>query len=96
MLRDPDVAALVAIGLPARSYPFTELAELNRPYAVIQGGADELGPLEEVRAILDRADPEARLYVIDGASHLFPGDAPKAARCVVEAATRLLTPTDSR
>ena len=96
MLRDPGVAALVAIGLPLRSYPFTELAELNRPYAVVQGGADELGPLEEVRTILDGADPEALLYVVDGATHLFPGDAPKAARCVVEAATRLLSPADSR
>ena len=91
MLGNPDVAALVAIGLPLRSYPFTELAELDRPYAVVQGSADELGPLEEVRKILGGADPEARLHVVDGASHLFPGDAPKAAQCVVEAATRVLS-----
>ncbi len=92
MLRDPDVAALVAIGLPLRSYPFTELAELNRPYAVVQGSADELGPLEEVRTIVGGANSAARLYVVDGASHLFPGDAPNAAQCVVEAATRMLSP----
>ncbi len=91
MLRDPDVAALGAIGLPLRLYPFTELAELGRPYAVVQGSADELGPLEDVRTILDGADPAARLHVVDGASHLFPGNAPQAARCVVEAATRLLS-----
>lgn len=95
MLRDPDVTALVAIGLPLRSYPFTELVKLHRPYAVVQGGADELGPLEELRSLLDGATPEAPLYVVDGASHLFPGAAPQAARCVVEAATHLLPAADS-
>lgn len=90
MLRDLDIAALVAIGLPLRSHPFPELAELHRPYAVVQGSADELGPLEELRTLLSAADSEAPLYVVEGASHLFPGNAPQAARSVVEAASGLL------
>ena len=45
--------------------------------------------LEEVRALLGEADSASRLHVVDGASHLFPGDAPKAANRVVEAATHI-------
>lgn len=90
MLTDPDAAALVAIGLPVRSYSYDELKELDRPVAVVQGSADELGGLDQVRATLNKTVPDARLYVVDGASHLFPGNAADAARLVVEAANHVL------
>lgn len=88
---DPGIAAVIAIGLPTSVYPLAEtVAGLGRPLAVVQGSADELGPLDQVRGVLERAEPAARLYVVEGATHLFPGFAPRVAERVVDAADELL------
>jgi len=88
---DETVAAVIAIGLPTRVYDLgAEVAALARPLAVVQGGSDELGPLEDVRSVLETAEPAARLRVVEGATHLFPARAPDAAEQVVEAADALL------
>jgi uncharacterized protein len=87
---DPRVAGLVAIGLPVQRFDFDALDRLGRPLAVVQGDADELGPLPEVRALLARARPPGRLYVVGRAGHLFPHQAPVVAARVVEAASGLL------
>ena len=51
-LEEPSSAAFIGIGLPVRSYSFTGLPALRRPWAVVQGTEDELGTLGEVRALL--------------------------------------------
>jgi len=86
-LTEPDVAALIAIGLPVRNYPFDEIERLARPLSVIQGTHDEFGSPDEVRALLDRAEPRGVLHTIDGAEHLFPSQAPDAATAVAAAAS---------
>jgi alpha/beta superfamily hydrolase len=82
---DRSIAGVVAIGLTTRIYPFPEIRTLARPLAVVQGSADELGPIAEVQALLDEARPRGDLYVIEGATHLFPGRAFEVAPRVVEA-----------
>jgi alpha/beta superfamily hydrolase len=89
-VRDPAVAALIAIGLPVRKYAFDALAELDRPVAVVQGTADEFGSAAEVRAALAITRPDARVTAIEGASHLFPGRVRDAAAAVAAAAAALL------
>jgi uncharacterized protein len=87
---NPSIAAVVAIGLPAREYRLPEVAGLHRPLAVVQGSEDEFGGPEEVRALLDRAHPQGELIVVPGATHLFPGRVPEAAAAVRDAAERCL------
>lgn len=93
-VRDDTVRALVAIGLPLRRYDLTEVRRFDRPLAVVQGTADELGGFEELRQLLAEAGKTAAIYPVEGASHLFPGRAPEAARRVVEAAEVLLREVD--
>ena len=87
----PEIAAVVAIGLPVGTYGFETVPELRRPLAVVQPEHDEFGPPAQVRAVLAGADPPARVDVIPGATHLLPGRAPEAAAKVVEAVSWCLS-----
>lgn len=89
-VKDPKVAAVVAIGLPAKLYPLFEVQKLGRPLTVVQGSEDEVTSPDLVRPLLERARPEGRLVVIEGASHLFPGRTHEAAARVLEAAEECL------
>ncbi len=89
-IADRSVAGVVAIGFPVRIFSFDDLPALGRPLAVVQGTLDEFGPIEEVEAAISRAKPPGRLYQVDGASHMFPGQAPEAARLVVDAVFEIL------
>jgi alpha/beta superfamily hydrolase len=89
-MRDEDVEALVAIGLPTVYHGFEELARFGRPVAVVQGDDDELGALDDVKAVLERCDPPGRLYVVDNSGHIFPGRAAEAAALVVQACEEIL------
>lgn len=84
---DPQVAAVVAIGLPLRILDLSAVRTLDRPLAVVQGSRDEFGSPEEVRALA----PQAEVRVLDGAEHLFPGRAPEAGRAVAEVTRALLS-----
>ncbi len=92
--RDRSVHAVIAIGLPTRTYAFDEIDRLGRPLVVVQGSEDEFGSLEEVRAVLERARPPAKLHIVEGGSHLFPGLARAAASRVREAAGEFLASLD--
>jgi hypothetical protein len=88
--RDAPVRALLAIGLPLRIYRFDGIGRIARPLAAVQGSDDELGPPAEVRRLLDTTRPRGRLYVVEGASHLFSGFARAAAESVGQAFADLL------
>ena len=90
-VREQAPAGVIAIGLATRIDPLEEIARLERPLAVVQGDADELGPLDEVRERLSRAGGAPSHRIVAGATHLFPGRAPDAAREVVAAAEELLS-----
>jgi alpha/beta superfamily hydrolase len=87
---DDAVAGVIAIGLPVRIYPLTELTRLARPLAVVQGSADELGLPEEVRHRLRVAGLDDRVLTVEGADHLFAGRAADAASLVVASARAIL------
>jgi alpha/beta superfamily hydrolase len=87
---DAGVVAVIAIGLPVSRDAIPELAQLNRPLAVVQASDDELGSPAAVRALVERADPPGAVHVVAGTTHLFPGRAPDAGAAVVAAALALL------
>jgi len=94
--RDHSVRAVVAIGLPVRTYPFEEILRLGKPLAVVQASEDEFGHPDEVRSMIDRARPRGRLFVVEGTSHLFPKRARSAAARVEEAVTAMALFEDPR
>ncbi len=88
---DPGIAGLVAIGLPVRIYDVASVAgRFRRPLAVVQGSDDEFGSPDDVRRVLEAADPPGSLEVVDGAPHLFPGRAGEAAAAVHRAVEAML------
>lgn len=89
-MRDEEIEAIVAIGLPTVFHDFEELARFGRPVAVVQGDEDELGALEDVKKVLERCDPPGRLYVVEHSGHIFPGRAAEAAALVVQACEEIL------
>jgi len=89
--REHSVRAVIAIGLPVRTYAFEEIARLGRPLGVVQASDDEFGSPDEVRVVLDRARPRGRLSIVEGTSHLFPGRARTAAARVKEMGTSLIS-----
>jgi alpha/beta superfamily hydrolase len=92
--RDRSVCAIIAIGLPTRTYSFDEIDHLGRPLVVVQGSEDEFGSPDEVRVVLEKTRPRAKLLVVEGSSHLFPELARAAASRVREAAGEILASLD--
>jgi alpha/beta superfamily hydrolase len=83
---DPNVAAMIAIGLPVRKYPFPELAGYPRPFGVVQARNDEFGSPEEVEEVVQGTQARRRIQVVEGTTHLFPGVARLAGEAVKELA----------
>ena len=85
------LAALIAIGLPLTArFPLPELERLPCPLVVVQGSDDEFGSPVDLRALLERCKLEAKLRVVEGATHLFPDRARDAALQVAAAVEELL------
>ena len=70
---DPRVHRLVAIGLPLTLGPFDFLRSFGKPLLLIQGEADELGPVPALERLAEEIGPAARLVVVPRADHLFSG-----------------------
>ena len=70
---DPRVDRLVCLGTPTGSFPFDRLAAVVTPKLFVQGEHDEHGPLEALRAGLERVGRPWELVVVDGADHFFEG-----------------------
>ncbi len=79
---DPEVSALVAIGLPVRLYELPELAALSQPLLVVQGSRDELGSPAAVRGALAPMTEPVEVRVLEGAEHIFHGRAKEVADLV--------------
>jgi alpha/beta superfamily hydrolase len=87
---DSSIEGFVAIGLPTFYHDFDELERFGRPVAVIQGGEDDLGRLDDVAPLLARCDPPGKLYVVEGCGHLFPGRTAEAGALVAKACEEML------
>jgi uncharacterized protein len=70
--REPRVTKLLGIGLALSMFDYTFLNACAKPKAVIQAGNDEYGGRAVVEpAVASMVEPK-RLWIVDGASHLFP------------------------
>jgi alpha/beta superfamily hydrolase len=79
--------AMVALGAATRSSPsrlitvapavsraqFGEASSPGCPWLIVQGDADELVDIREVRAFAARFDPAPKLVVLPGGEHFFHG-----------------------
>src|SRR5450432_1753843 len=88
--RDARVAKLLGIGLALSMFDYSFLNEGAKPKAVIQAGEDEYGSRAAVEAAALRMAPPKRLWVVDGASHLFPQHLAQLEAAAGEAAAWLL------
>lgn len=81
---DERVARLVGIGIPTDRFPFDRLAQVTKPKLFVQGGRDEHGPLDRLRAGLAQVGEPWELVVVEDADHFFTGRLPELERAIVE------------
>ena len=74
---DPRVTHLIAIAPPVAhdGYAFPHTLESTKPKFFVQGDLDELCPLKALRSFYATLPEPRELVVIDGASHVFDGQA---------------------
>jgi uncharacterized protein len=68
-----DVVKLMGIGLALRMFDYGFLASCDKPKAIIQAAEDEYGGREEIEAAVNGMSEPKRLWIVDNATHLFPG-----------------------
>jgi alpha/beta superfamily hydrolase len=70
---DARVDKLLGVGLALKMFDYRFLATSSKPKAIIQAAEDEFGGRDAITAaVATMADPK-RLFVVDHATHLFPG-----------------------
>jgi alpha/beta superfamily hydrolase len=71
--RRDDVVKLLGIGLALKMFDYGPLARSTKPKAIVQASDDEYAGRAEIEAaVAEMAEPK-RLWIVDGATHLFPG-----------------------
>ena len=72
--REPRVRAVLAMGYPLRRLgDAAPLGDVRQPRLFVQGGEDEFGPAEEIRATVEPLLPPRELVVVAGADHYLTG-----------------------
>jgi alpha/beta superfamily hydrolase len=71
--RRDDVRALFGIGLALSMFDYTFLNACRKPKAFVQAAEDEYGARPAIEAAVAAMPEPKRLWVVDEASHLFPG-----------------------
>ena len=69
---DDRVTHLLGVGLAVTLLDFAFLAACTKPKAFIQASKDELGALADVERLVAGMREPKRLWIVEGASHLFP------------------------
>lgn len=71
---DARVGATAALGLPiAHIDDLSFLPAITRPRLFVQGGNDELGNAERIRAVVDPLAEPKSLVIVEDADHFFTG-----------------------
>jgi uncharacterized protein len=71
--REAGVVKLLGIGLALKMFDYTFLTTCSKPKAIVQASEDEFGGRAAIEAaVREMAEPK-RLWIVDGATHLFPG-----------------------
>jgi alpha/beta superfamily hydrolase len=81
---DERARAIVAAGVPASKYDFTEIARCNKPKQFIQGSLDQFGSVEDLERLFATLDEPKQLKIIEGADHFFKGHLTEVAQAVSE------------
>ncbi len=82
---DPRVDKLLGVGLALKMFDYGFLARSIKPKAIIQAANDEYGGRDAIEAaVAEMAEPK-HLFVVDGATHLFPGQLDPLERAAREA-----------
>lgn len=72
-LDDPRVSHLIGAGLAIRMFDLGYLSRNTKPLAVVQASEDEYGGQGEIEPFVSALPQPHRLWIVDGATHLFPG-----------------------
>jgi len=70
---DTRVSKLLGVGLAVRMFDLKFLEGKTKPLAVVQADNDEYGARAEIEAFVATLPEPARLWIVDDATHLFPG-----------------------
>ena len=71
--RDARVTKLLGVGLALQMFDYGFLAECAKPKAIIQAANDEYGARAAIEAAVATMAEPKRLWIVEGATHLFPG-----------------------
>ena len=74
-IEDPRVSKLLAVGLAVRVFDLNHLHQGGRekPLAIVQARNDEYGDAPEIETFVHAIPEPKRLWLVDDATHLFPG-----------------------
>jgi alpha/beta superfamily hydrolase len=74
---DPRVSLLIGIAPPVtrEGYTFEAIYESEKPKFLVQGSLDEVCPVRDLWAFYARLKEPKEIVLIDGANHLFEGQA---------------------
>ena len=71
--RRDDVTKLFGIGLALDMFDYGFLDDCPKPKGIIQASQDEYGARDKVEAAVRGMRAPRRLWIVEGATHLFPG-----------------------
>jgi alpha/beta superfamily hydrolase len=71
--RDARVTKLLGVGLALEMFDYAFLGECTKPKAIIQASDDEYGARPAIEAAVTGMAEPKRLWIVEGATHLFPG-----------------------
>jgi uncharacterized protein len=69
----PEIVELFGIGLALSMFDYSFLASCTKPKAIVQAADDEYGGRTAIEAATAEMAEPKRLWVVDNATHLFPG-----------------------
>lgn len=87
--RSDDVARLFGIGLALDMFDYGFLTDCPKPKAIIQASQDEYGARDKVEEAVRLMTEPRRLWIVEGATHLFPGHLDDFERAADEAVAYL-------
>ncbi|MDQ3171705.1 MAG: alpha/beta hydrolase [Acidobacteriota bacterium] len=83
---DPRVSALIGVAPPVTrdNYDFANTRVSEKPKFFVQGSEDELCPIEGLWAFYGALPEPKELVIIDGADHLFTGQAQEVGEALAD------------
>jgi alpha/beta superfamily hydrolase len=87
--RSDDVVKLLGVGLALNMFDYGFLSTCPKPKAIVQASLDEYGARDAIEAAVRGMSEPKRLWIVDGATHLFPGHLDAFERAAEEAVAYL-------